>query len=73
MHIFNGVIYFTAGNDAIHALTKEHDQELRVQLKDFDGNTAYAQYSTFYIHDVNSKYRLHVSGYTGTAGEYALP
>jgi angiopoietin 2 len=57
------------GNDIIHTLTKQQNQELRVQLEAFDGNTAYAQYSTFYIEDVNNKYRLHVSGYTGTAGE----
>jgi hypothetical protein len=65
-------IISNTGNDAIHALTKQRNQELRVQLIDFDGNEAYAKYSTFYIEDVHNKYRLHVSRYSGTAGEYKL-
>ncbi|XP_061196048.1 fibrinogen C domain-containing protein 1-B-like [Saccostrea echinata] len=57
------------GNDAIHALTKDQDQELRVDLHGFDGGTAYAEYSTFYIGNEANKYKLTVSGYTGTAGD----
>ncbi|XP_062577818.1 ficolin-1-like, partial [Saccostrea cucullata] len=57
------------GNDAIYELTKNKDQELRVELQDFDGDEAYAQYSTFYVGDESSKYKLTVSGYSGTAGD----
>ncbi|XP_062604960.1 ficolin-1-like [Saccostrea cucullata] len=57
------------GNDAIHALTKDKDQELRVDLQSFNEEQAYAVYSTFYIGDEDSKYRLTVSGYSGTAGD----
>ena len=64
--------FHKTGNDAIHSLTKQQDQELRVQLEDFDGNKAYAKYSTFSIEDEHNNYRLHVSGYTGTAGEYII-
>ncbi|XP_062596690.1 fibrinogen-like protein A [Saccostrea cucullata] len=56
------------GNDAIHALTKDQDQELRVDLQRFNGDTAYAEYSTFYIGNEADKYILTVSGYNGTAG-----
>ncbi|XP_061176974.1 fibrinogen-like protein A [Saccostrea echinata] len=61
------------GNDAIHALTKDQDQELRVDLKRFNGDTAYAEYSIFYIGNEADKYRLTVSGYNGTAGDSLDP
>ena len=40
-----------------------------MELGDFDGNTAYAKYSTFMDGDSSSNYTLTVSGYTGTAGD----
>ncbi|XP_062593604.1 ficolin-1-like, partial [Saccostrea cucullata] len=55
-------------NDAIHILTKDKNQELRVDLQSYNGEQAYAMYSTFYIRDEDNKYRLTVSGYNGTAG-----
>ncbi|XP_062576796.1 integrin alpha-4-like [Saccostrea cucullata] len=58
-----------SGNDAIHTLTKDKNQELRVDLQSFSGEQAYAVYSTFYIGDENNKYILTVSGYSGTAGD----
>ncbi|XP_062613547.1 angiopoietin-4-like [Saccostrea cucullata] len=57
------------GNDAIYELTRNKDQELRVELQRFNGAKAYAQFSTFYIEDEGSKYNLSVSGYNGTAGK----
>ena len=43
--------------------------KLRVDMRDKDGNTAYASYSTFYIGGSITDYTLHVSGYSGTAGD----
>ncbi|XP_062596060.1 ficolin-1-like [Saccostrea cucullata] len=57
------------GNDAIYELTKNKDHVLRVELQSFDDAEAYAQSSTFYIADEDSKYKLTVSGYSGTAGD----
>ncbi|XP_062581356.1 fibrinogen-like protein A [Saccostrea cucullata] len=57
------------GNDAIHTLTMNKNQELRVDLQRHNGEQAYAVYTTFYIGDEDSKYRLTVSGYSGTAGD----
>ncbi|XP_062619216.1 fibrinogen-like protein A [Saccostrea cucullata] len=57
------------GNDAMYELTKNKDQELRVELQRFNGDKAYAQYSTFYVGDEDSKYKLTLSGYSGTAGD----
>ncbi|XP_056001134.1 angiopoietin-related protein 7-like isoform X2 [Ostrea edulis] len=56
------------GNDAIHYLTKTN-QELRVELLSFSGEKAHALYSTFQVGNESSKYRLTVSGYSGTAGD----
>ncbi|XP_062571063.1 microfibril-associated glycoprotein 4-like [Saccostrea cucullata] len=57
------------GNDAIHTLTKDKNQELRVDLQSHDGEEAHAVYTTFYIEDEGNKYTLTVSGYSGTAGD----
>ncbi|XP_062620876.1 fibrinogen-like protein 1 [Saccostrea cucullata] len=57
------------GNDAIYELTKNKNQELRIELQSFDGAEAYSQYSTFYVGDKYNKYVLTVSGYSGTAGD----
>ena len=43
--------------------------ELRIDLKDYSGNSAYAKYSSFHVGNSNSKYTLSVSGYSGTAGD----
>ncbi|XP_048770459.2 fibroleukin-like [Ostrea edulis] len=56
------------GNDAIHALAEEK-QTLRVQLQGFDGTSAYADYSSFFFGNEAEKYRLLLSGYSGTAGD----
>ena len=62
---------FWLGLSKIYRLTANtsHTSMLRVDLGDFDGNTAYAKYSTFRVGDSVSKYILTVSGYTGTAGD----
>ena len=67
--ILNGE--FWLGLSKIHRLTANtsHTSMLRVDLGDFDGNTAYAKYSTFRVGDSVSKYILTVSGYSGTAGD----
>jgi ficolin len=40
-----------------------------VDLTSFAGEKAYALYSTFKVGDESTKYKLTVSGYSGTAGE----
>ena len=43
--------------------------KLRVDMRDKNGSSAYASYSTFYIGGSTTDYTLHVSGYSGTAGD----
>ena len=59
---------FWLGLDKIHRLTSTATQ-LRIDMRDFEGNSAYAQYTTFSVGDSASKYILTASGYSGTAGD----
>ncbi|CAC5381226.1 Fibrinogen-like protein A,Ryncolin-4,Angiopoietin-related protein 7,Ficolin-3,Ficolin-1-B,Techylectin-5A,Ficolin-2,Ryncolin-1,Tenascin-R,Fibrinogen-like protein 1,Angiopoietin-1,Tenascin-X,Tenascin-N,Ryncolin-3,Tenascin, Ryncolin-2,Angiopoietin-related protein 6,Techylectin-5B,Angiopoietin-2,Microfibril-associated glycoprotein 4,Ficolin-1-A,Ficolin-1,Angiopoietin-4 [Mytilus coruscus] len=59
---------FWLGNDKLNDLTSQGNYELRVDLVDFNGDKAYAKYSTFNIGDQSTNYRLTVNGYSGTAG-----
>ena len=60
---------FWLGLSKIHRLTKEGSNTLRVDLGDFEGNEAYANYSTFSISDGSTEYILTEEGYSGTAGD----
>ena len=63
---------FWLGLGKINRLTKEESNTLRVDLGDFNGNTRYAQYTTFSVGDNYTEYTLTVGGYSGTAGD-SLP
>ena len=52
-----------------HLLQLSGANDLRIDLKDYSGNSAYAKYSSFNVGDSNSKYTLSVGGYSGTAGD----
>ena len=60
---------FWLGNDHLSLLTRNNDQELRVDLSDFGGKSAYAKYSEFTVASESEKYKLSLSGYSGTAGD----
>ncbi|XP_078613583.1 ficolin-2-like [Branchiostoma floridae x Branchiostoma japonicum] len=60
---------FWLGNDNVHLLTTQGQYELRVDLEDFEGHSAYAKYSRFGVENEIHKYRLTVGGYSGTAGD----
>ena len=65
---------FWLGLSKIHALTASAARsELRVDLKNSSGNTAYAKYRDFGVGDSASNYVLSVAGYTGTAGDALSP
>lgn len=64
---------FWLGLDHIHALTSYAPAELRVDLADFEGATAFAKYSHFFVDDRSTDYTLSVAGYSGTAGDSMIP
>ena len=59
---------FWLGNEKIHRLTKRKSMMIRFDLEDVDGNKAFAEYKMFYIDGEGDNYKVHVSGYSGTAG-----
>ncbi|XP_019948011.2 fibrinogen-like 2a isoform X2 [Paralichthys olivaceus] len=59
---------FWLGNDHMHLLTKAKDMILRIELEDFEGVREYAKYDQFYVSNEFLRYRLSISGYSGTAG-----
>ena len=58
---------FWLGLDKIHRLTSGNATALRIDIGDFEGNTAFAQYSTFRVQDSTTEYELNVGGFSGTA------
>ena len=54
---------FWLGLDNIHRLTSQTNNKLRVELEDFEGNTAYAEYHIFAVADETENYKLSVDGF----------
>ncbi|XP_073696028.1 tenascin isoform X4 [Garra rufa] len=59
---------FWLGLSNLHKITSSGQYELRVDLRD-KGESAYAQYDKFSISEPRSRYKVHVGGYSGTAGD----
>ena len=58
------------GLEKIHCLTASKGRaELFVDMYDCDGVRKYARYSYFHVEGSSVNYKLHVSGYSGTAGD----
>ncbi|XP_078577000.1 microfibril-associated glycoprotein 4-like [Branchiostoma floridae x Branchiostoma japonicum] len=57
------------GNENIRLLTKRKNYKLRITLEDWNNNTRFAEYSTFRVSGEGDGYRLHLSGYSGNAGD----
>ena len=60
---------FWLGLDKIHRLTNGVVTTLRIDLGDFEGNTAFAKYTTFLVLNSSTNYVLNVAGYSGNAGD----
>ena len=61
------------GNENLHWLTSVKRQQLRIDMADWDGNTAYALYDNFKVGSEQEKYKLSSVGkYRGTAGQYHI-
>ncbi|KAI8506064.1 Fibrinogen C domain-containing protein 1 [Branchiostoma belcheri] len=60
---------FWLGNDNLYRLAVQKVYQLRVDMEDVEGETAYAAYDTFAISPESQNYRLHIGNYSGTAGD----
>ena len=61
--------YWLGLNKRHHLANGSVSIQLQVDMRDKNSSTAYASYSTFYIGGSTTDYILHVSGYSGTAGD----
>lgn len=64
-------IFHFLGNELLHKITTSEPHELRVDMEDFEGHSAYAEYTEFSIAGADDFYRLLCEGYSGTAGRDA--
>ena len=60
---------FWLGNEKIHRLTKRGNTMIRFDLEDVSGNKVFAEYKVFYIDGESDNYKVHVTTYSGTAGD----
>ncbi|CAL1264637.1 unnamed protein product [Larinioides sclopetarius] len=60
---------FWSGNDNIFALTSQRNYVARFDMKNVGKEYRFATYSSFWIDDENSGYKLHFGNYFGTAGD----
>ena len=61
------------GNNNLNLLTTAKRYKLRIDLADFNGTTAYAEYDNFIVESSTDKYRLSsIGNYSGTAGQLKL-
>eukprot|EP00105_Crassostrea_gigas_P022645 XP_011442238.1 PREDICTED: ficolin-2-like [Crassostrea gigas] len=56
------------GNDAIHALTKDKNQILRIDMMKFSREKGHATYSSFFVDNEANKYKLTLGSFNGTKG-----
>ncbi|XP_046885602.1 angiopoietin-2a [Hypomesus transpacificus] len=57
------------GNEFVSKLTNHQQYTLRIQLKDWEENSAFSQYDQFSLGSETQNYRIHLKGYEGTAGK----
>ena len=55
------------GNEYLHYITNSGCYKLRVDLEDWNGNTRYAEYSSFRVTSEADNYRLLLGSYSGDA------
>ncbi|KAL9985768.1 hypothetical protein ACROYT_G008211 [Oculina patagonica] len=60
---------FWLGLEKIYRLSNSERYQLRVDLEDIEGKTAYAEYDMFAITSERTKYQLSLGTYSGTAGD----
>ncbi|XP_027133153.1 angiopoietin-2a [Larimichthys crocea] len=60
---------FWLGNEFVSRLTSQQSYKLMIQLSDWEGNSGFSQYDQFSLDSEAQNYRIHLKGYSGTAGK----
>ncbi|XP_030757845.1 angiopoietin-related protein 3-like [Sitophilus oryzae] len=63
---------FWIGNNFLARWSKNNDLTLRIELEDFDGNYAWAEYTRFQVLDEEEEYKLVIGGYSGNSSDALL-
>lgn len=64
---------YWVGNDFLYSLTHVRLCMLHFDLQDSNGNWYWAEYSKFSVDNEDTLYTVHISGYSGTAGDATIP
>ncbi|KAJ8013725.1 hypothetical protein DPEC_G00032780 [Dallia pectoralis] len=57
------------GNEIVSKLTNQQPYVLRIQMTDWEDNAGFSLYDQFSLGTEVEKYRIHLKGYSGTAGK----
>uniref|UniRef100_A0A4W5QMV4 Angiopoietin 2a n=1 Tax=Hucho hucho TaxID=62062 RepID=A0A4W5QMV4_9TELE len=57
------------GNEFVSILTNQQPYVLRIQMMDWEENSGFSLYDQFSLGSEAEKYRIHLKGYSGTAGK----
>ncbi|XP_035649383.1 angiopoietin-2-like [Oncorhynchus keta] len=57
------------GNEFVSILTNQHPYVLRIQMMDWEENAGFSLYDQFSLGSEAENYRIHLKGYSGTAGK----
>ena len=68
LYLYVHIYVHISGNELLNRLTNYKKQELRIDLQNWENVTAYAKYQVFKVDSEANKYRLSVSGFSGSAG-----
>ncbi|XP_004077462.2 angiopoietin-2 [Oryzias latipes] len=60
---------FWLGNEFVSRLTNQRAYKLRIELSDWEENSAFSQYDQFSLSSEAQNYKIHLKGYSGTAGK----
>ncbi|XP_069570106.1 angiopoietin-2a [Brachyistius frenatus] len=60
---------FWLGNEFVSRLTHQQSYKLRIQLSDWEGNSGFSKYDEFSLGSEAQNYKIHLKGYSGTAGK----
>lgn len=60
---------FWLGNEMLYFLSTQKNYKLRIDMWDWEGQRAYAEYDHFKVSSERDKYALHVKFYKGNAGK----
>ncbi|XP_068423953.1 angiopoietin-2a [Clinocottus analis] len=60
---------FWLGNEFVSRLTVQQSYKLRIHLSDWEGNSGFSQYDQVSLEGEAQNYRIHLKGFSGTAGK----